>query len=245
MSVLTLMVAANLWLVGLMQETTQETAQETKPETPAIAIDGEKLSPEPSDIVIRTLRNPLVHNYAVISTGDFQIHFEPHGVPKPQFGVHVRRTDDTLRKHLKIKSGVGLVVESVVPESGAATAGVQIDDILLKLDDQWLINSEQFTTLVQNGEVGQAVKATLVREGLTQEVLVTLTEGVASVEGVPSTRLGVDLDFELATGTFSHANLPEASNCSNCHRSNVDLRSIRFRNFESIAEPAADASDEK
>lgn len=244
MSVLTLMVAANIWLVGLMQETRQDTAQESKPETPAIAIDGEKLSLPSSDIVIRTLQHPSVHNYEIISALDLQFHYEPQGVRKPKFGVHVRRTDDTLRKHLKIKSGVGLVVESVVPESGAATAGVQIDDILLKLDDQWLINSEQFTTLVQNGEVGQAVKATLVREGLTQEVLVTLTEGTAKFDGAAATHLDLDLRFTVPTDDF-HKNLPEVSNCSNCHRSNVDLRRIRFRDFESIAEPAADASDEK
>lgn len=243
MSVLTLMVAASLWLVGLMQETRQDTAQETKPETPTIAIDGEKLSLESSNVVIRPLPI-LFNNHVVVVLGlDEQMRFESQGVAKPKFGVHVRRTDDTLRKHLKIKSGVGLVVESVVPESGAATAGVQIDDILLKLDDQWLINSEQFTTLVQNGEVGHAVKATLVREGLTQEVLVTLTEGVAKFDGTAN-QLSHDLLFALPTDDY-HKNLPEVSNCSTCHQSNVDREIIRFRNFESIGQPAAEASDEK
>ncbi len=242
MSVLSLLVAANFLLVGLMQETRQDTAQETKPETPNIVIDGETLSLESSDVVIRRL--PILFNYHVVHGLEEQFRFESQGVRKPKFGVHVRRTDDTLRKHLKIKSGVGLVVESVVPESGAATAGVQIDDVLLKLDDQWLINSEQFTTLVQNGEVGQAVKATLVREGLTQEVLVTLTEGIAKFDGAAATHLDLDLRFTVPTDDF-HKNLPEVSNCSNCHQSNVDLRRIRFRDFESIAEPTADVSDEK
>jgi hypothetical protein len=251
MSVLTVLVAANFWLVGLMQETKQDTAQETNPETPAIAIDGEKLSRESSDNVIRTHPRPLVQNYEVVNAGDFQairaldfhFHYEPQGVPKPQFGVHVRRTDDTLRKHLKIKSGVGLFVESVVPESRAATAGIQINDVFLKLDDQWLINSEQFKTLVQNAGVGQAVKATLVREGLTQEVLVTLTEGVAKFDGT-ATQLSLDLRFDLPTDDF-HKNLPGASNCSNCHRSNVDLSRVRIQDVESTAEPAAEGSEKQ
>lgn len=134
-----------------------------------------------------------------------------------QFGVHVRRADDTLRKHLKIKSGVGLVIELVVPNSGAANAEIKVDDVLVKLDDQWLINAEQFTTLVQNMDVGQAVKATLIREGLLQEVSVTLTQSTAIGQG--SARLQFELDyFKHAAHENIHKNFSSAD-CSKCHQS--------------------------
>jgi hypothetical protein len=236
MSSLTLLFTANFWLVGFVQDpvTVADPApvvvQESTPENTGESVPGTAKSAEQDqptfvlDVSKLTTQQDISYGLDQAVEG---IYFEVANysdfVPnRSQFGVHIRRADDTLRKHLKIKSGIGLVVESVVPESGAAAAGVQIDDVLLKFDDQWLINSEQFTTLVQNSAVGQEVKVTLVREGLSQELLVTLSAGATGddIVGISS----VNLSFTQAPSDDFHKNLPEASNCSNCHQSNFGAK---------------------
>ncbi len=232
MSSLTLLFTANFWLVGFVQDpvtvadpapvVVQKSAQEhTDESAPGTTKSAEQdQSTRVLDVSKLTTQQDLRYGLVQAIEGIyFDVANYSDFVPnRSQFGVHIRRADDTLRKHLKIKSGIGLVVESVVPESGAAAAGVQVDDILLKLDDQWLINSEQFTTLVQNSTVGQEVKVTLVREGLSQELVVTLSAGATDVDvvGISS----VDLSFTQVPSDDFHKNLPEASNCSNCHQSN-------------------------
>ncbi len=236
MSVLTMLLAANFWLVGLVQDPKQEISKEaeqgTSQEAATIASEGLKFVPRSTDMNMDMVLSNFSVKLDLGTAGEMEglLILEGQDAGKPQFGVHVRRADDTLRKHLKIKSGVGLVVESVVPESGAAAAGVQIDDILIKLDDQWLINSEQFTTLVYNAELGQAVKATLVREGLTQEILVTLTERVVQKDDIAISMSSVVFSPILgdAPSDDFHKNLPEASNCSDCHQTNNKMRRLIY-----------------
>src|SRR5262249_25572682 len=57
-------------------------------------------------------------------------------------GVGVDSPDATLRAQLSLPTGAGLVV-SYLDDQGPANSAVQLHDVLQKLDDQLLINSEQ------------------------------------------------------------------------------------------------------
>lgn len=72
--------------------------------------------------------------------------------------------------------GVGLRVAFVDPGSPADEAGIEVGDIIVRIDDQWVINAEQFTVLVRMREKGEAVTLTTLRRGEQQEVEVTLGE---------------------------------------------------------------------
>src|SRR5205823_4529899 len=66
--------------------------------------------------------------------------------PKTYMGVGVEAPGDTLRAQLKLPQGVGLVV-NYVDSNGPSKELIHQHDVLEKLDDQLLINGEQFATL--------------------------------------------------------------------------------------------------
>ncbi len=82
----------------------------------------------------------------------------------PFLGVETSPVSPTLTAQLNLPKGAGLVVQNIVPDSPAATA-LKPHDILLKLDDQLLIEPRQFSVLVRNHKEGDEVTLTLVRAG--------------------------------------------------------------------------------
>ena len=55
---------------------------------------------------------------------------------RPWLGLHCFPVEPTLRAHVKLPEGQGLVVGSVAADSPAAKAGIEPNDILLKAGDQ-------------------------------------------------------------------------------------------------------------
>lgn len=95
---------------------------------------------------------------------------------KAMLGVHVRKADDTLRSHLNIAGSFGLVVEHISESSAAQKAGLQIDDVIFKLDDQILVNLQQLQTLIDSHQPGDAVKIEFYRGGRIDRIDVELSE---------------------------------------------------------------------
>ncbi len=84
--------------------------------------------------------------------------------PRFWLGVGLASVDDTLRSHLSIPAGEGLVVTSVDADSPAANAGVMVNDILLKLDGKALTSIEALSAQLQ--EIGdKSVALDLLRHG--------------------------------------------------------------------------------
>jgi serine protease Do len=91
-------------------------------------------------------------------------------------GVSAAPAPEVLRRHLALPAGMGLVVQFVAPKSPAEEAGLQQDDILQKLDDQLLINSEQLAVLVRSYKPGDEIKLSIIRDGQKKVVTVKLAE---------------------------------------------------------------------
>lgn len=90
-------------------------------------------------------------------------------------GVETMPVTSTLTAQLNLSRDVGLVVRLVVPDSPAAGA-LRVDDVLLKLDDQHLIESRQFAVLVRNKQEGDEVTLTYLRGGKQANAKVKLTK---------------------------------------------------------------------
>jgi hypothetical protein len=93
----------------------------------------------------------------------------------PFLGVETARVTPALTAQLALPRNVGLVVREIVPDSPAAPV-LQQHDILIKLDDQWLIESRQFAVLVRNHQAGDEVTLTFVRAGKQATAKVKLIE---------------------------------------------------------------------
>ena len=79
-------------------------------------------------------------------------------------GVETSRVSKALRNHIDIPEGVGLTIDHVAEDSGAAKADLQQYDILLKVDDQIIINQEQLSTLIRSKAAGDKVKVEVLRK---------------------------------------------------------------------------------
>ncbi len=111
-------------------------------------------------------------------------------------GVSTEESSEALASQLALKSGQGLVVIYVSPDSPAAKAGLQKFDVLVELGDQLLVHPVQLRKLVQTHKEGDSIKLTLHRGGKKQTVSATLvkrTEELGMMDGnLPG------LEFELA-----------------------------------------------
>lgn len=123
-------------------------------------------------------------------------------------GVETSPVSPTLTAQLGLPEDTGLVVEQVAPESPAA-ASIMPFDVLLKLDDQWLIDQRQFAVLVRNHKTGDEVTLTYVRAGKQSTSRVKLARH--QVPKIASSEAG-PFPFELMPPEFGAAATPPGFN---------------------------------
>jgi S1-C subfamily serine protease len=103
----------------------------------------------------------------------YRVTLGPAGQEKTDYyiGVPVNPVDDTLRAHLDLPAGQGLVVDSVAPGSPAEKAGVKPHDVLLQLGDKPLTSTEVLVAQIQ-ATGGKPTPLKLLRAGkpLTVEI---------------------------------------------------------------------------
>ena len=90
-------------------------------------------------------------------------------VPVTYLGVDTSQVPTVVSDQLGLAKGFGLVVDYVEPNSPAATAGVQQNDILKMLNDQILVEPGQLRKLLQTFPEGTEVTLTVLRKGQEQK----------------------------------------------------------------------------
>lgn len=112
----------------------------------------------------------VIHPYALSPERD-----RPDLESAAFLGVATSPADATLAAQLGLPEGEGLVVQEIVPGS-PADGVLQRHDILLKLDDQVLVDPRQFAVLVRNHKKGDEVTLAYLRQGKQAAVAVRLAE---------------------------------------------------------------------
>jgi hypothetical protein len=97
-------------------------------------------------------------------------------VPMTFLGVETSQVPNVVSDQLGLTKGFGLVVDYVVPNSPAASAGVQQNDILKMLNDQILMEPTQLRKLLQTFSDGTEVTLTVLRKGQEQKITVKLAK---------------------------------------------------------------------
>jgi hypothetical protein len=95
-------------------------------------------------------------------------------------GVSVVPVEPALGAQLRLPDGQGLAVVHISPGSPADVAGIQVHDVLLKLDEQILIDPRQLSVLVRGFAPRDSISLTIVRGGQQEVVAATLVEGEIS-----------------------------------------------------------------
>jgi hypothetical protein len=107
-------------------------------------------------------------------------HFDRHEkgpkVPVTFLGVETSPVPSVVSEQLGLAKGFGLVVDYIVPDSPAAAAGVQQNDIIKMLNDQILMEPSQLRKLLQSFSEGTNVTLTVLRKGQEQKITVKLAK---------------------------------------------------------------------
>jgi hypothetical protein len=110
------------------------------------------------------------------------------GEPVTFLGVMTAPAPTSLTTQLGRPAGMGLVVVSVQAKSPADEI-LQVDDLLVKLDDQKLINNEQLTALIRSHQEGEEVTVTYVRGGKEATAKVKLVKQEAAPVALAMTKI--------------------------------------------------------
>src|SRR5881409_4326327 len=119
-------------------------------------------------------------------------------VPMTYLGVETSQVPDVVSEQLGLAKGLGLVVDYVEPNSPAASAGVQQNDILKMLNDQILIEPSQLRRLLQTIPDGTEVTLTILRKGKEQKITAKLAKKEAPQRHsmIPGGNLDWHWDFD-------------------------------------------------
>lgn len=109
-------------------------------------------------------------------------HAQGHGMPQPEqkpvayIGLLTREVPPELRAQFSLAEGFGLLVGEVLPDSPAKAAGLKVYDVLVKFEDQQLVNMDQFMALVRARKKGDVVQLDVITGGKETKVSITLGE---------------------------------------------------------------------
>jgi hypothetical protein len=126
----------------------------------------------------------------------------PKVAMQPYVGVNVLPLSPRFRENdlvAELPEGIGIVVGFVDPKGPAADV-LQEKDVLTRLDDQVLVNPEQFRALVRTRQPGQAVKLVRVRGAEVETVSATLAGRPSSQPIASVNRQEAGLDPSIPGG---------------------------------------------
>jgi hypothetical protein len=129
---------------------------------PAWRAAEEAKAPKAERKELRVLSSPERERRSVAREGDRRERLEMERVAF--LGVEVSPVPAALGAQLRLPRGTGLVVGHVAPKSAAAGV-LQEHDILLKLDEQILIEPRQLAVLIRNHQEGDEVTVAYMRGG--------------------------------------------------------------------------------
>jgi membrane-associated protease RseP (regulator of RpoE activity) len=176
-----------------------------KPLRLSIVREGKPLAVE---AVIRPARVVALNEYTDLTP---KVDASQAAHDRYRIGVTLADVDATLRAQLKLPEGHGLVVTEVVPESAAAEAGIQANDILISLDGHPLTLTEKVNEQVQS--IGdRKVTLKFLRAGEEQSIEIAPRKVAAAKEEAP---------------TAAWLGLATLQNCQSCHQNpHGDYRAV-------------------
>jgi len=107
--------------------------------------------------------------------------------PALWLGIHLGEVPEILRKHLRLERGV--LAQDVSPDSPAAKAGVESDDVLLELAGKEVAAPEDVVEVMRGLENGDEVEITVLRKGKE----LTIKAQPVPRPTAPAGEVGVDL----------------------------------------------------
>ncbi len=97
-------------------------------------------------------------------------------VRRPWLGVNVQDADAALIKAYRAKGLSGVIITRITDGSPAAAAKLEVGDLILTIDGRAVVGVREMTRTLSEKAIGKPVTLSIVRDGRTRDVSVTLTE---------------------------------------------------------------------
>ena len=98
----------------------------------------------------------------------------PHA-PRAWLGLDVTKPDETITAHIPtLPAGIGFIVRSVDKDGPGEAAGLQVFDVLWKINDQLLVNEGQLAALLRLFKPGDEISLAVFRGGKPTDVKLKL-----------------------------------------------------------------------
>jgi serine protease Do len=95
-------------------------------------------------------------------------------VVRPWLGISAQDITPEMMEHFKVKEKEGVLVAQVYPDTGAEKAGLAAGDIIKSVDDRTIKSVTELVKEIQKKRVGQKVKLSLIRDGKSTSLEITL-----------------------------------------------------------------------
>jgi hypothetical protein len=118
----------------------------------------------------------LAKIFLLFALSDLLYATSSQGAKLAYLGVYTSELKQSVSHQLDLPPNLYLCVEQVAEGSPAQKAGIQKFDILLKLNDQILVNPDQLKYLVHSKNPDERLEMTLVRKGKKKKIVVILGE---------------------------------------------------------------------
>ena len=96
-------------------------------------------------------------------------------ISKPYIGVSVIDVSQETQSYGLPK---GASVQAITPESPAATAGLQVNDIITHVDGKEITGSSDLVAIIRECEIGQSLNLKVYRQGNTLDMTLTVGENI-------------------------------------------------------------------
>jgi serine protease Do len=91
-------------------------------------------------------------------------------------GISTRTVTSALQEQFALSRSSGILVAEVAVNGPAAKAGIQRDDIIVKVGDDAMVESSDLLVAIRDKKPGDTVDVTIDRNGTTLVITVTLEE---------------------------------------------------------------------
>ncbi len=141
-----------------------------------IGINSSKMSASYSEASIEGIGFAIPSNEASRIVKDIMEYGYVTG--KPQLGVSCQDITENISRMYNLP--VGVYIAAVAEDSAAEKAGLQVGDIITKINDEDITTYYELTAKKNEHKAGETIELTYVRNGVENKVTVTLDEAVAA-----------------------------------------------------------------
>lgn len=97
-------------------------------------------------------------------------------VKRPWVGIALDAIDDDTKQELKLSSNEGALIKQIYNDSPASEAGLELMDLIIKIDEEKIKTPEDIVNYVRKTKIGDKLTFTIIRKGKELKTVVKIKE---------------------------------------------------------------------